>query len=79
MRHGNGVFAKKGFKAGEVIGPAIKGGNLTNLSRYMNHSAEPNTEHFWQDGDAYISALNDILSGDELTISYRKTLIGMDK
>ena len=78
MRHGDGVFATKDFESGEVIGPAFEDGKLMDLSRYMNHSVEPNTEHFWRDSNAYIKALRDIVSGDELTINYRQTLIEVE-
>lgn len=79
MRHGIGVFASKGYKAGAIIGAAIQDGKLMSLSRYMNHSAEPSAEHFWKDGSAYVVARRDIEPGEEVTLNYRKTLVGVSE
>ncbi len=79
LRHGIGVFASKPYEAGAMIGAGILDGKLMSLSRYMNHSAEPNAEHFWKDGNAYIMARRDINEGEEVTLNYRKTLLGVVK
>ena len=79
LRHGIGVFASKSYEAGAMIGPGVQDGKLMSLSRYMNHSADPNADHIWKDGNAYIVARRDISKDDEVTLNYRKTLLGVSK
>jgi hypothetical protein len=79
LRHGIGVFASKAYEPGAIIGAGIVDGKLMGLSRYMNHSAEPNAEHIWEDGNAYIVAKRNIAPDDEVTLNYRKTLLGVSK
>lgn len=79
LRHGLGVFASKAYEPGAMIGVAIEDGKLMSLSRYMNHSAEPNAEHIWKDGNAHIIAKRDIAPDDEVTLNYRKTLLGVSE
>jgi hypothetical protein len=78
MRHGLGVFATKKIRAGETVAPALINGNLMCWSRYMNHSAAPNAEPRWIDGNAYIVAIRDICD-EEVVMNYRKTLRGSDQ
>jgi hypothetical protein len=40
--HGNGLFATKDFKAGELICPGRINGKRTPAGRYMNHSTNAN-------------------------------------
>ena len=79
MRHGLGVFATKSFDSGAMIGGAVIDGELMSLSRYMNHSAEPNAAHVWKDGHAFIVAEKDTGPGAEITLNYRRTLLGVKK
>ncbi len=78
LRHGLGVFATKLFRSGVIIAPAIIEGKLMSFSRYMNHSAEPNAEPIWKDGNAHIGLLRDVCD-EELTLDYRKTLLRVSK
>ena len=64
--NGKGVFASKGFSAGEIIGPMVQEGSKTQLGRFVNHSGYPNTNYM---GDN-IMATRAIDAGQEMTIAY---------
>jgi hypothetical protein len=78
LRHGLGVFAIKKFESGSIVASAIVDEKLMCWSRYMNHSAAPNVEHQWRNGNAYIVAIRDICD-EEVVIDYRTTLLGVQK
>ncbi len=69
--HGIGYFATKDYKEGDLLGDALIDGKRTELGRWVNNSAVPNSISKLigeNDGKAY--ALRDIKSGEEITISY---------
>ena len=69
-RDGLGVFAKREIKAGEIIAPAIIGGELMEYSRYANHSMNPNAQMVPFHDGVNIVAIRDI-SNEEVTVDYR--------
>lgn len=74
--HGLGVFADKGFKAGEEVGTARLGGLRTILGRFANHSNNPNVEFkLMPNGDLHSMATRYIIKGDELFNDYRQGAI----
>ena len=75
LRHGLGVFATHKICAGDIVAPALIDGKLMCWSRYTNHSADPNAEPTWKDGNAYIVAIRDICN-EEVVMDYRATLLG---
>lgn len=52
-----------------VIDCAVNG----NVSRFINHSCEPNCESVDDDGRIFLEALRDIAVGEELSFDYRLT------
>ena len=71
---GLGLFAKSGYRAGETIGPARIDGLRTQLGRYTNHSANPNTDVILEDnGNLIWVAKKQIRFGEEITIDYRQS------
>ena len=81
--HGNGLFLCSPAKAGEVIAPARINGMRTEAGRYVNHSANPNSEYrLDENGNVYLVASFDIegclggSEGTELTVNYQLSLNG---
>lgn len=59
------------LECGDVIDGAVGG----NISRWINHSCNPNTEAYEEDGGrVFIYAIHDIAVGEELTFNYRLVL-----
>ncbi|MDX1419170.1 MAG: SET domain-containing protein-lysine N-methyltransferase [Rubricoccaceae bacterium] len=48
----------------------IDGARGGNLSRWINHSCDPNCESVWEDGHVYVDAVRDLAPGEELTMDY---------
>ena len=72
--HGNGLFATKDFKAGELICPGRINGKRTPAGRYMNHSTNANVAPEKVGEDMNVIALRDIYQGEELLVNYRHAL-----
>jgi SET domain-containing protein len=49
----------------------VDGGVGGNVSRFINHSCDPNCTSVIEDRRIYIESLRDILPGEELTFDYR--------
>ena len=71
---GRGVFSKREFFEGDLVGPARQGENRTILGRYTNHALFPNTHMIMIDGVLHVEALRGISIGSELTLNYRDVL-----
>ena len=67
--HGQGVFSDACFTAGQIIGPAVAEGKKTQLGRYVNHGAYPNTIY---SGDN-LMAVRAIDRGQEITVNYSES------
>jgi hypothetical protein len=77
---GQGIFAGKDFKVGDVIGVAATPGdedefgskiwNLTELARYCNHQWKANTDLVKKDDQFELVASKDIAEDDEITSNY---------
>jgi hypothetical protein len=72
--HGNGLFATKDFKAGELICPGRIDGKRTPAGRYMNHSTNANVMPEKVGDDINAIALRDIYQGEELLVDYRTSM-----
>ncbi len=71
---GVGLFARRLFKAGEVIAPALFKGLKTEAGRYTNHAAKPNAKMIVHDeNNIDLVAIRDI-QDEEITTDYRETL-----
>ena len=70
---GDGMFAGRSFKQGELIGLAHKGGQpVTQLGKMHNHNEESPTMISKKIGDQrFVYALKDLKEGEELTTNYR--------
>ena len=51
----------------ETVVDGARGGNL---SRWINHSCDPNCESITEDGHIYIDSIRDIQPGEEITFDY---------
>jgi hypothetical protein len=72
---GNGVFALKAIRPGEVIAAVRLAGRRTPEARYCNHAREPNAQMAGRaNGDVELVALRDIAFGEEVTVDYRGTV-----
>jgi hypothetical protein len=77
---GKGLFATAPIMAGEIILPARLDGIRTQAGKYTNHSANPNAEMKFIDGNIYLIAKTEISGcrggelGDEITIDYRQAI-----
>ncbi len=77
---GQGIFAGKPYKEGDVIGVAMNSGdtddfgakiwNLTPLARYCNHQEKSNTKTKKNDTSYDLVATKDIDQDEEITCSY---------
>jgi hypothetical protein len=72
--HGNGLFATKDFKAGELVCPGRINGKRTPAGRYMNHSTNANAVFDKVNADLNVVALRDIYVGEELLVDYRTSM-----
>jgi hypothetical protein len=72
--HGLGLFATKEFAAGDSICVGTLNGKRSLAGRYSNHHHTPNCVFKYDDGVLYLTALEDITAGDELTTNYGATL-----
>lgn len=79
--HGKGIFASYPFKVGQYIGPFRMAGKLTELGRYLNHSADPNAElKRYGNNETFAVAKKNIdgcigdSKGEEITIDYRSII-----
>lgn len=72
--HGLGLFATRGFVAGEVICPALIGSKRSLAGRYSNHSPNPTAAVEYLDGELVLIAAQDVVAGQELTTDYGHTL-----
>ena len=71
---GMGLFAKRKFRAGEIIAPALLDGYKTEAGRYTNHAALPNAKMVvWDAGNIDLVATQEIQQ-EEITTDYRETL-----
>ncbi len=84
--HGQGLFATSSLQAGDLIAPALIGGQRTPAGRYTNHSTAPNALMLARpNGDVDLVALAPIEGmrggqlGDEITIDYRTALALRDR
>lgn len=71
---GNGVYSKKYFEAGEVIGPVRIEDKRTLLGRYCNHSKNANITFKNVDETHLAIASKNIKIGEELTMNYREVI-----
>jgi len=67
----NGIIATREFKEGERIGKGSHGENRTPLTRFTNHSHQPNVKCSMVGRDLIFSASKHIADGQELTVDYR--------
>lgn len=77
---GQGIFAGKDYKAGDIIGVAATPGdedefgskiwNLTELARYCNHQWKANADLRKKDGQFELVANRDIAEDAEITSNY---------
>jgi hypothetical protein len=72
--HGNGLFATKDFKAGELVCPGRINGKRTPAGRYMNHSTNANVAPEKVGDDINAVALRKIYEGEELIVDYRASM-----
>lgn len=71
---GYGLFAKRLFRAGEIIAPALTDGCKTEAGRYTNHAAIPNARMVVRDDtNIDLVAIREI-NNEEITTDYRETL-----
>lgn len=54
---------------------AIDGSAEGNMARFINHSCSPNCEAELVDGHLYITALRDLMAGEELCFNYGYDLV----
>jgi SET domain-containing protein len=54
----------------------VDGGVRGNLSRYINHSCDPNCASVIEERRIYIDSIREILPGEELTFDYRMIIQG---
>ena len=57
----------------------VDGGVRGNISKYINHSCDPNCTSVIEDRRIYIDAIRDIEPGEELTFDYRLIVQGRHK
>ena len=71
---GSGLFAKRLFRAGDIIAPAAFNGYKTEAGRYTNHAAKPNAKMAVRDQrNIDLVAIREI-NDEEITTDYRETL-----
>jgi hypothetical protein len=72
--HGQGLFATKPFKIGEIVCPGRLNGKRTPGGRFINHSFNANIEPLKDGDDIYSVAIKNIDVGDELLLDYRASM-----
>ena len=73
-RDGAGLFSKKIFLEGDVIGPVRQGEFRTIAGRYANHSLFPTSKPVMIDNEFYVCATRNMSIGEEITMNYRDIL-----
>jgi SET domain-containing protein len=68
---GQGLFANKNILKGEVIGEATINDKRTTLTRYINHSSNPNVVFKMINDEVIGFALKKIKKNEELLVNYR--------
>ena len=69
--HGTGIFARKHFWCGEIIGIAARDNKRTPLGRYSNHSDTANAKMVRApNGDLVFVAIDDIAYAQEILTDY---------
>ena len=71
--HGYGLHANRNITKDKIIFTGIKNDKISYLSRFINHSFEPNTYLQRNNNDYYVTASKNIIMNDEITIDYDKT------
>jgi len=71
---GVGLFARRLFRAGEVIAPAFFKGLKTEAGRYTNHAAKPNAKMIVHDENNIDLVATRDIQDEEITTDYRETL-----
>ncbi len=76
LLHGQGLYAKRAFRRGELVVPARIDRNRTPAGRYTNHSIRPNIAGIRTgaapDSDIDMYAIRDIAADEELLLDYRQ-------
>lgn len=69
-----GLFAKKSFKIGEILGESYNPYLRTKyaLGRFLNHSERPNVIKIVKSLRVYVKAIKEIQEGEEILIDYCK-------
>lgn len=68
---GHGLFANKSILKGEVIGEATINDKRTTLTRYINHSLNPNVVFKMINNQVIGFAKHEIKKDEELLVNYR--------
>lgn len=71
---GLGLFAFDSFESGDFICVGRVAEKRTLAGRYTNHSTNPNAVFSFADGDIILIAVEDIPTGEEITVDYRMAL-----
>ena len=71
--HGYGLHANRNLNKDKIIFTGIKNDKISYLSRFINHSFEPNTYLQRNNNDYYVTVSKNISVNDEITIDYDKT------
>lgn len=59
------------YMMASLDGMVIDGSARSNKARYVNHSCQPNCENIVDDdGRVFITSLQDIMPGEEITVDY---------
>lgn len=72
--HGQGLFATRDIKAGEIIAPAQRDGKRPVAGRWTNHSGRPNAAIRIDGQGMDMIASRDISAGEEVTVNYRHSV-----
>ena len=73
--HGQGMFAKRAFRAGDLICPGRIDGKRTPAGRFINHTPNPNAAtHKDENGDLWARAVRAIQENEEIVIDYRNSM-----
>lgn len=75
MIHGDGLFATRRFKLGEVVCPGRIDGKRTPGGRFINHSISPNVKPVKQGDNIFAVAIADIQENEEITVDYRASML----
>ena len=72
--HGQGLFATKSFKTGEIVCPGRLNGKRTPGGRFINHSYDSNIMPIKVGDDIYAIASRNIYKNEELLVDYRSSM-----